>query len=305
MKKQFEEFLHHLVAERYLSTNTVEAYQRDIQQFIDFIQSKTSIKSFKKVSNQHVKDFLKHLKGRLKVGPKSASRKLSALKAFSKYLFQEDKVPLFTEGVAFPKLPKQLPKHLSEEQVHAILKKADEDKSLSGHRNKVMIALLYSCGLRASELLSLQVYNIHFQEHYIQVFGKGSKERVVPLPEEIMPLLHFYVEQVQPALIESSNEMMTDHLFPVVYAGQVTPITRQGLHKIITSISAQAGLVHPVSAHVLRHSLATHLLKKGANLRSLQTLLGHEKLTTVQVYTHLDISHLQGLYNSFHPRAEK
>ncbi|MBM17964.1 MAG: tyrosine recombinase [Epsilonproteobacteria bacterium] len=306
MKHSVDLFLYHLMSERYLSSNTVEAYRRDIQQFLDFIQKKTKVTTFKKINNQHIKDFLKHLKYRLKVGPKSASRKLSALKSLSKYLHKVEKVPLFTEGVAFPKLPQQLPKFLSEEQVQDILLAADKDTSLTGKRNKVMIALLYACGLRVSELLSLQIHNVHFSEHFIQVFGKGDKERIVPLPEEILPALQFYIAKIQPALIASAGEtIMTDHLFPVVYGQKVEPMTRQGFHKILKIISAQAGLVHPVSAHVLRHSLATHLLKKGANLRVLQMLLGHEKLTTVQVYTHLDVSHLQSLYNTFHPRAKK
>lgn len=305
MKHLFDKFLHYLMAERYLSSHTVDAYRRDIHQFLNFLSAKTKITSFHKVNNQHIKDFLKHLRYILKVSPTSASRKLSALKSLSKYLHQIESVPLFTKGVAFPKLPKLLPRYLSQEQVQEILLTADQDKSVTGQRNKVMISLLYACGLRVSELLSLQVHSINFEEHYVQVLGKGSKERIVPFPVEIMPLLQHYIERIQPALIESSNEMMTDHLFPVVYAKKVEPMTRQGFHKIIKIISAQAGLVHPVSAHVLRHSLATHLLKKGANLRVLQMLLGHEKLTTVQVYTHLDVSHLQNLYNTFHPRAKK
>lgn len=305
MQKLFDKFLHYLMAERYLSEHTVQAYKRDINQFLAFLETKTSVKTFHKLKPQHIKDFLKYLKRSLKINPKSASRKLSALKALSQYLFKNHRVPLFTKGISFPKLPKQLPKHLSEEQVHNILKVAAEDTSVTGQRNKIMIALLYTCGLRVSELLSLQTHNINFEEHCLHVLGKGGKERVVPIPQEILPLLKYYIEQVQPALIKNSDKMMTDHLFPVLYAGKVRAMTRQGLFHIIRNIAHQAGLVHSISPHVLRHSLATHLLKKGANLRILQMLLGHEKLTTVQVYTHLDVSHLQKLYKTFHPRAKK
>lgn len=305
MKKLFDKFIFHLMAERYLSEHTVQAYKRDINQFIDFLENKTDIMSFQDLKPQHIKDFLKYLKRSVRTSPKSASRKLSALKALSSYLFRNHRVPLFTKGIAFPKLPKQLPKHLSQEQVHAILKVAADDSSATGQRNKVMIAILYTCGLRVSELLSLQIHHINFEEKYLHVFGKGSKERIVPIPPEIIPLLQYYLEQVHPALLQDSDEMMTDHLFAHVYNGKIGPLTRQTLFNIVRSLARKAGLVHSISPHVLRHSLATHLLKSGANLRILQMLLGHEKLTTVQVYTHLDVSHLQKLYNTFHPRSKK
>lgn len=305
MKKLFDKFLHHLMVERYLSDHTVQAYKRDINQFIDFLETKTDIMTFHDLKPQHVKDFLKYLKRSVRTSPKSASRKLSALKALSNYLFKNHRVPLFTKGIAFPKLPKQLPKHLSQEQVHSILKVAADDISVTGQRNKVMIVLLYTCGLRVSELLSLQTHHINFEEHVLHVFGKGSKERIVPIPPEVMPVLQYYLDQVHSALLQDSEQMMTDHLFPNNYNGKVEPLTRQTLFNIVRSLARKAGLVHSISPHVLRHSLATHLLKSGANLRILQMLLGHEKLTTVQVYTHLDVSHLQKLYNNFHPRSKK
>lgn len=302
MNELFDKFKHYLVVEKYVSDNTVQAYTRDINQFLDFAQNQHRITSFNQLKNDHVKDFLKHLKQKVKIGPKSASRKLSALKTLANYLFKYHQISPFTKGVAFPRLPKQLPKNLTEEQIESILKVASEDMTPLGYRNKVMICLLYACGMRVSELTKLEVVNVNFEEQYIQVFGKGSKERIVPLPEEMVVVLQNYLQHIHPRLTHSEQ---TEYLFPVVYAGKIEHITRQALWKIVKNIAHKAGLVHSISPHVLRHSLATHLLKKGANLRILQTLLGHEKLNTVQVYTHLDVTHLQELYDKYHPRSEK
>lgn len=304
MKELFEKFQHYLIVEKYVSANTVQAYSRDIEQFLDFLREKTRVRSFKKITKEHVRDYLKYLKHDVGVGAKSASRKLSALKTMAQYLFKYHNITPFTQGVSFPKLPKQLPKHLTEDQIEAMLVTASKDTSPVGCRNKIMICLMYACGVRVSELISLEISNLNFEERYIQVFGKGSKERIVPLPEEMIGLLQTYLQVIHPLLLKSVKDGSSSYLFPVVYGGNIEHITRQALWKIVKNIAQKSGLVHSISPHVLRHSLATHLLKKGANLRILQTLLGHEKLNTVQVYTHLDVSHLQELYNKFHPRAK-
>ncbi len=304
MRELFDKFQHYLVVEKYVSSNTVQAYTRDIEQFLNFLREKSRIRSFKKITPQHVKDFLKYLKHDLSVGPKSASRKLSALKTLANYLSKYHDVSPFTLGVAFPKLPKQLPKHLTEEQIESILTQASKDTSAIGCRNKIMICLLYACGVRVSELITLEIAHVHFEEQYLQVYGKGNKERIVPLPEEMIGLLKTYLQVIHPLLLKSVKNGSSQYLFPVVYGGNIEHITRQALWKIVKKVAQKAGLVHTISPHVLRHSLATHLLKKGANLRILQTLLGHEKLNTVQVYTHLDVSHLQNLYDKYHPRAK-
>lgn len=303
MKKLVAKFMHHLVAERYVSSNTVDAYKRDILQFVEFLTPNQSIQSFGDVTLQHVKEYLKHLRYTVSVSPRSASRKLSALKAFSYYLHTYHAIPLFTRGATFPKLPKHLPKHLSEEQIHALIATAQQDNSALGKRNAVILCMLYACGMRVSELVSLHIDQINFEEHYVQVSGKGSKERIIPIPVELLPMLQQYIQQVHPRLIVNSDQT-TEKLFPVVIKNKITALTRSTVLTIIKSLAQKSGLLHTISPHVLRHSLATHLLKKGANLRVLQMLLGHEKLTTVQVYTHMDISHLRGLYDMYHPRAK-
>lgn len=304
MEQLIKKFQYHLIAQRYLSHHTVEGYMRDIDQFVIFVKTKHLVNSFQDIVLQHIKDFIKHLRTALLIRPRSISRKLSALKALSVYLNTHHNVPLFTKGVVFPKLPKHLPKHLSEEGIQSILQAAHNDRTLLGQRNKVILCLLYACGMRVSELTRLHIEHINFSERYIRVLGKGSKERIVPIPGELIPLLEEYIQNIHPQLLAPSK-VWSNKLFPITMRQKAAYISRQSVFTIIKSLAARAGLVHSISPHVLRHSLATHLLKKGANLRILQTLLGHEKLNTVQVYTHIDLSHVRGLYDQFHPRAKK
>lgn len=303
MKEFVDKFQMHLITERYVSEHTVEAYRSDVLQFVQFLISKSLAHNFHEVTLQHIKEFLKYIRYTLKLSPRTSSRKLSALKTFSDYLHRFHEIPLFTKGSIFPKLPKHLPKHISSDQVQAIIIASEEDETAVGVRNKVIICLLYACGMRVSELTNLQIQNINFEESYIQVLGKGQKERITPVPEELLALLSHYVTVIHPQLT-SSSKATTTILFPVVFGKKIKSLTRQTVCKIIKQLAQNSGLIHSISPHILRHSLATHLLKKGANLRVLQTLLGHEKLTTVQVYTHVDTSHLRKLYDQYHPRAK-
>lgn len=304
MKELVEKFQHHLITERYVSAHTVDAYRRDIFQFLDFLNSHCTIVSFQEITLQEIKDFLKYLRHTLKISPRSSSRKLSALKALADYLHTYHQIPPFTKGAIFPKLPKHLPKYLSQEQIQSIITAAYQDTTtVVGQRNKIIVCLLYACGMRVSELVQLHIEHINFQEQYVQVVGKGNKERIIPIPTELLPMLQHYIQHIHPELI-ASYKGSTNKLFPVVLRNNVKSLTRQSVFSIIQSLAQKAGLTHSISPHVLRHSLATHLLKKGANLRVLQMLLGHEKLTTVQVYTHMDTSHLRVLYDQYHPRAK-
>lgn len=303
MKDLVDKFQMHLITERYVSQHTVDAYLLDVLQFIQFLTFKTSTKTFDQVTLQHVKDFLKHIRQDLRFSPRTASRKLSALKTFSDYLYKYHDIPLFTRGSIFPRLPKHLPKHISQDQIQSIIMFAQQDETIIGQRNKIIICLLYACGIRVTELINLQIKNINFEESYIQIFGKGSKERIAPVPTELITLLQDYVANIHPQLTASCKEI-SDILFPTVLNKKIKSLTRQAVFKITKSLAQRSGLVHSISPHVLRHSLATHLLKKGANLRALQMLLGHEKLTTVQIYTHLEISHLRKVYDQYHPRAK-
>ncbi len=311
MRNLFQKFQHYLMTEKCAARNTIEAYRRDIEQFLQFLEREHPHIVVTEVSNQHVKDFLKHVRHTVDIGPKSASRKLSALKTFANYLSKYHDIVPFTQGVQFPQLPHHLPKHLTQDQVKALLVAADEEKTVIGQRNKVMLCLLYACGFRVSELVALKTSNINFEDHCLQVSGKGGKDRIVPLPDEIIGLLKAYLEQIHSRLlgVDAPNKKSSivrrdsDYLFPVLYAGKMGHISRQAFWKIIKEIAKKSGLINSISPHVLRHSLATHMLKRGANLRVLQALLGHEKINTVQIYTHLEMTHLRELYDKYHARA--
>ncbi|MFA5999025.1 MAG: site-specific tyrosine recombinase/integron integrase [Candidatus Babeliales bacterium] len=304
MRNLFQKFLHYLMTERCVANNTVEAYKRDIDQFLTFVEKESLIQTVQELTNQHVKDFLKFLRHNENVGPKSASRKLSALKTFANYLSKYHDLVPFTQGVQFPQLPKRLPKNLTQDQIKSLLLAADEYKTVAGQRNKVMLCLLYACGFRVSELVALKTSDINFEDRCLQVSGKGGKERVVPLPDEIIILLHSYLNQIHSRLLGvGGQDKQTDYLFPVLYGGKIDHMSRQTFWKSLKEIAAKSGLMGSISPHVLRHSLATHLLKRGANLRAIQALLGHSRINTVQIYTHLEMTHLRELYDKYHPRA--
>lgn len=304
MSRLLEKFFDYLLTEKCVATNTFQAYQRDLKQFFDFVQKKYEPVQIEQITNVHVKDFLKFMKQDLNLEAKSASRKLSAIKTMANYLFKYHDVVPCTQGVSFPQLPKQLPKYLTQEQMQVLFQAAEVDQTITGQRNKVMLSLLYVCGIRVSELVSMKTSAINFSDSYLHVSGKGGKERIVPLPAELVLLLDAYLKKIHIRLIgTASRKGHTDYLFPVLYAGKVNHITRQAFWRIVKDIAAKSGLMHSISPHVLRHSLATHLLKRGANLRHLQALLGHEKINTVQVYTHLELSELRDLYDKYHARA--
>ncbi len=301
MKQLYNKFEQYLMTEKRVATNTVQAYKSDIEQSIDFFEKK-GCSSFHDLTADLVKDFLYHLRITLKVSARSSSRKLSSLKAFSKYLQKHHEINDFTFGVAFPKLEKNLPKFLTEDQVMQLFAVAQKDTTPSGSRNHVMIALAYVCGIRVSELIELTRTNINFDDKLINISGKGGKQRIVPLPEPISILIQDYLHASQPYLFKNMT-IDSDYLFPILYADKIKPMTRQAFWIILKDIVKKSGLPEMVSPHVLRHSVATHLLKKGANLRLLQMALGHEHLETVQIYTHVEVSHLRKLYDAKHPRA--
>ena len=301
MKSWYDKFEQYLVTEKMVSPNTVEAYQRDILQCIEFLEKRGS-KDFQDVTPDDIKDFLYHLRMVLKVSARSSSRKLSSLKSFSKYLQMYHQIDDFTYGVTFPKLEKNLPKFLTEADVVHLFSVAQSDKSLSGHRNSVMLCLLYVCGVRVSEMISIKASHLDFTEGIARIEGKGGKERIVPLPDSMVSMLKTYLSNVQPHLF-GDIKATSDYLFPTMYGGKIKHMSRQAFWGILKKIVKKAGLADTISPHVLRHSIATHLLKKGANLRLLQMVLGHEQLETVQVYTHMDVTHLRKLYDEKHPRA--
>jgi integrase/recombinase XerD len=293
----------YLLAEKRVSRNTFSAYAQDINQFIEYLHDKKL--TLKDLTQKRMRLYLGHLKNKLTMSASTMTRKISSLKVFFTFLNRNFDMHNFGSDLVFPRMEKRLPKFLSEDEIEKLIETARKDMSNLGRRNNIILSLLYVTGMRISELVSITISSIQFDEALIAVAGKGGKGRLVPVPKKVLGELDDYIETVHPRLteIEGSKFKATDFLFPLVYAGKVRHISRQSFWMILKDIAKKAGIESEVSPHKLRHSLATHLMRKGANLRTLQMLLGHENLSTVQIYTHVDTGYLRKIYDKKHPRA--
>jgi len=299
MESVLNKFEAYLLTEKRVSQSTFEAYKRDVEQLVLYLKGEHKI-ALKKAEREHLKDFLHHLK-KNGSSARTMSRKISAIKVLYNYLSTYKGWKNVSDNLIFPKLDKKLPHYLTEQEVEMLFSVADQDDSRIGLRNKTMLYLLYVSGMRISEMVNLKVSQIQFDSGFINVSGKGGKGRVIPIPNPMMKNLELYVDKVLPTLVD--KKCGTDYLFPISYSGKIKPITRQSFWKILKDLWAKTGNKKSISPHQLRHSLATHMLRKGVDLRSLQMLLGHENLSTVQIYTHLDIGYLRDVYDKKHPRA--
>lgn len=297
MKEQIEQFFTYLLTEKRVSTNTFSAYRTDILQLANFLESKQV--PLQSCTLKDLKEFLHTLK-KQNISATSMARKISSLKQFYTFASERWQIENYGQQLTFPKVEKKLPHYLSEQEVEQLLQSSHQDTSPIGVRNKVMLYLLYVTGLRITELTQLLTGSILWDSGFLQVEGKGGKQRMVPLPEAMRILLKEYLEKFHPTL---SHSRKTNYLFPILYASTFRPITRQAFWGILKQLCLKAKLPKTISPHQLRHSLATHLLKRGADLRSLQMLLGHENLATVQIYTHIETSHLRKIYDKKHPRS--
>ncbi len=300
MQKVLTQFEAYLLTEKRVAKNTFVAYQGDLAQFAQFVQKNN--RTLEQVTADDIKQFLYHLKEH-NVGARSMARKISALKLFMRWA--EERLGWKTALIKIhaPKLEKKLPTFLKPREIEQLLQIAEGDESMSGKRNKMMLYLLYATGMRISELTNLELGDLQFDTGFISVRGKGGKGRLVPLPHKVLSMLRDYLDAVRPHLIAQPLLEKAPYVFPVQYAAQVKAISRQSFWITLKEFCAQAGIKKNISPHMLRHSLATHLLQQGAHLRSLQLLLGHENLSTVEIYTHLETSYVRKVYDKKHPRA--
>ncbi len=300
MKAILTKFEAYLLTEKCVSQNTFSAYKSDLEQVTSFLAQKNT--SLEHATRKDLKQFLQHLTTN-KLSARSRARKLSSLKA----LYAWADIMLGWENItidlSFPKLEKKLPNYLTEKEIEQLFSAAQHNITPVGVRNKVMLYLLYVSGMRISELIKIKCSDIHFDTGFIHVGGKGGKERMVPLPDPMIMLLRSYLQTAHKQLIAKYPPDQIEFIFPVMYGGKIKAITRQSFWIILKEFCKKAQIGRSVSPHTLRHSLATHLLKKGANLRSLQMLLGHETISTVQIYTHVETDHLRKVYDKKHPRA--
>lgn len=287
-------FLHYLAAEKRLSDNTIVSYQRDLNLFLEFLARRKI--SIRKTTAQHIRDFLAHSKKR-GISSRSNARRLSCLRSFFRFLGTEriiENDP--TAALDLPKKKRSLPKDLSITEVTRLLQ-GQGDKGPLAVRNTAMLHLLYATGMRVSELVGLTVSAVNVTAGYLRVIGKGNKERLIPFGEEAREKLLRYLQENRARLLKGRR---TNSLF---VTSRGTAMTRLRFWQIIRESAAMAGIDKQISPHMLRHSFATHLLEHGADLRSVQLMLGHADISTTQIYTHVDTSRLKAIHKKFHPRS--
>ena len=294
--KQVKTFLLSLELEKSLSDNTIRSYEFDLLKFNDFIES-CGIPSFGDVNDIHLEKYLAVLKKNYKAA--SSARMLSSVRQFYDYLLNSGNIQIKAnplEQIDSPKLSRNLPDVLTVNEIDAILSQPDVNITL-GLRDKAILETMYACGLRVSELLSLKTSNILFNDEVIRVFGKGSKERVVPIAKSSLEWIKIYLDKSRLNLAKPYSE---DYLF-LNWRGR--KLSRMAIWDIINKYSKSAKIEKKIHPHILRHSFATHLLEGGADLRSIQEMLGHADISTTQIYTHVDITYLKEVHKQFHPRG--
>lgn len=297
MKYLIKDFQLYLKNEKGSSKNTIDSYIRDIEQYAEFLIHYHGIKNPKDIERIHLEAYMRSLKR--SISTKSMARKLTAIKSFHHFLWIEKEV---SDDIAktykSPKIEKSLPKVLSVDEVMSILNQVDPKSDL-GLRNQALLELIYGSGLRVSELLDIEMGDIHLNQGYIIVKGKGSKERMVPISDPSVVALREYIIKSREHLLHQAK---TSYLF-VNQKG--SRLSRQGFFKLLKKLAHDAGVETDCSPHTLRHSFATHLLENGMDLRTLQSLLGHEDISTTQIYTHISQKRIQEIYQQAHPRAKE
>ncbi len=286
----------YLKLERSLSGNTVDAYLEDLSKLLDYLEG---IKvGYQKVSLEHLQDFLMELY-KLGIAARSQARIISGVKSFYKFLLLEEILKEDpTELLETPKIGHKLPEVLSLDEVNAIISSIDLSTP-QGHRNRAMLEVLYSCGLRVSELVNLLISNLYLKDQFLSVIGKGSKQRLVPMSPASIREINFWMQDRNNMDIKKGNE---DFLF---LNKRGTKLSRIMVFNIIKEQAKAAGISKNISPHTFRHSFATHLLEGGANLRAIQEMLGHESILTTEIYTHMDMNLLRSEIIRFHPRNQR
>jgi integrase/recombinase XerD len=290
------QFRHYLTLERSLSANSIEAYTRDVQKLADYVTREFPSKSPLELELEHLRRFVTAL-AMLEISAYSQARIISGIKAFYRFLMYEDRI---TEDPAqlleAPKLGRKLPDTLSFPEIEMLLEAIPLGES-EGHRNRAMIEMLYSSGLRVSELVELKKSQIFTEVGFLKVVGKGNKERLVPIGKAALHYLKLYDEHVRTH--QTPEKGHEEYVF-LNRRGQ--KLTRVMVFLIIKKTAVKAGIQKSISPHTFRHSFATHLIEGGADLRAVQEMLGHESSTTTEIYTHLDRDYLRQVLTEFHPR---
>jgi integrase/recombinase XerD len=289
-------FTHYLAVERRLSLHTQGVYARDVRAWIRASSLQRNVDMSTMLTRDSVLKFLAQSQA-CGLSPRSLARRLAGLRAFCRYLRQEGMLatdPLL--DLETPRIPQRLPHFLSVEEVDRLLQQPRADTP-RGLRDAAMLEVLYATGLRVSELVTLSMSALHLAEGWIKVRGKGGKERLIPLGEQAVARIRVYLSGPRERLMHGHRSTQ------VFVNGRGTGMTRQGFWKLLRGYARQTGIIKPISPHTLRHSFATHLLERGADLRAVQQMLGHSDISTTQIYTHVLEARLRAAYQRYHPRA--
>ncbi|KAA3613595.1 MAG: tyrosine recombinase [Calditrichaeota bacterium] len=298
MDKTVRSYLRYLALEKRYSPQTVKSYSTDLSQFSDFLSELSDGYdiAWKNINKKNIRHFLMELQDR-GLGKRSIARKVATLKSYFQYLEkQEVIINSLASSIKMPRFDQKLPEFLSDEEIKDILNKPDLE-SFEGLRDRAILELFYSCGLRLAELINLKLEDLMLRENAIRVLGKGKKERIIPIGKHAKKAILNYLDKRQKKAQVGIQELFVLGSGKKMYAMAIQRLVKKHINEVVN--------VHTASPHILRHSYATHLLDEGANIRVVKDLLGHQNLSTTQVYTHLSIEHLQRVYKKAHPKADK
>jgi integrase/recombinase XerD len=296
MQARIDAFLNFLTVEKGYSRNTIDAYRNDLSQFVKFLEEET-VSSWDAVTKDRLTAFILEMKDR-EYSSSTVARKVAAVRAFLHFLVSEGIVQEDpSANLDSPSVTKRLPRPISPDEIEALLAAPGAEDNPRAVRDRALLELLYATGMRVTEVVSLEVEDVNLASAAVRCFGKGSKERIIPIYPKAVEALESYLEQGRLLLLKNPDEKA---LF-VNHRGE--RLTRQGLWLIIKRYVKQIGINELVTPHTLRHSFATHMLNGGADLRNVQKLLGHANISTTQIYTQVSSKHLHGVYDESHPRA--
>ncbi|MDH5406042.1 MAG: site-specific tyrosine recombinase XerD [Candidatus Aminicenantes bacterium] len=294
LNKLISDFLHYLRVESGLAENTIVSYGGDLYRFEKFLQTKGTGLSM--VSGNDIVDFLAELRNR-GLSPRSLARYMASLRMFFRFLVVENKIPSDpTINLETPSVWRRLPTVLSIDEVELLISQPRKKKP-RGVRDAALLELFYATGVRATELVNLKVEDLVMEAGFLRCIGKGEKERIIPVGSSALARLRDYLSNARPIILKNTS---SPYLF---VTGRKTKLTRQWCWKLVKDYSEKAGIKKEVTPHTLRHSFATHMLANGADLRSIQLMLGHSDISTTQIYTHITQDHLRQVYQKYHPRA--
>ncbi|WP_203332712.1 site-specific tyrosine recombinase XerD [Planococcus beigongshangi] len=296
-KDALDDYLQFLRVERGLALNTLTSYERDLKSYLQYLKEVEQLDSLRRVERIHILNHLSHLK-ETTMSSRTVARHISSIRSFHQFLIRErivEKDP--TVHLEMPQMDRKLPNVLSIEEVEALIEAPDTSKA-NGIRDQAMLELLYASGMRVSECINLDLEDVNLTMGFVRCFGKGGKERIIPLGKSALDSCRDYLSRARSEL--SKPGITADALF-INQRGK--RLTRQGFWKLLKQHAQKAGIQKELTPHTLRHSFATHLIENGADLRAVQEMLGHADISTTQIYTHVSKTRLKDVYTQFHPRA--